>query len=57
MACCCCDFTNLTQQDLLDFSKPFDVGLMDKVVMTFYTSSGAEVRRSVVAMLYLILIR
>lgn len=30
-------------QALLDFSSDFDVALFDKVVMAFYTSSGAEV--------------
>ncbi|KAF9500336.1 hypothetical protein BDN71DRAFT_1440340 [Pleurotus eryngii] len=29
-------------EGLLDFSSEFDVGLMDKVVMAFYTSSGQE---------------
>ncbi|KAI9485410.1 MAG: nuclear export factor CRM1 [Benjaminiella poitrasii] len=29
-------------EGLLDFSKEFDVALMDKVVMTFYTGAGAE---------------
>jgi exportin-1 len=32
------------QQGLLDFSREFDVSLMDKVVMTFYTGQGQEVR-------------
>jgi hypothetical protein len=31
-------------QGLLDFSREFDVGLMDKVVQAFYTGAGAEVR-------------
>jgi exportin-1 len=31
-------------QALLDFSRDFDVALMDKVVMTFYTGVGQEVR-------------
>ncbi|KAJ7582831.1 CRM1 C terminal-domain-containing protein [Mycena floridula] len=30
------------EQALLDFSREFDVGLLDKVVMAFYTTSGAE---------------
>jgi hypothetical protein len=30
-------------QSLLDFSKEFDVGLLDKVVMAFYTGLGQEV--------------
>jgi exportin-1 len=29
-------------QDLTDFSKPFDVGLLDRVVMAFYTSGNAK---------------
>ncbi|PPR03954.1 hypothetical protein CVT26_001159 [Gymnopilus dilepis] len=29
-------------EGLLDFSKEFDVGLMDKVVMAFYTGAGQE---------------
>jgi len=32
------------KQVLLDFSREFDVGLMDKVVMAFYTGVGQEVR-------------
>ena len=32
-------------QGLLDFSKEFDVSLLDKVAMAFYTSRGQEVRR------------
>lgn len=36
--------TIFTQQALLDFSKePFDVELLDRVVMAFYSGSGAEV--------------
>lgn len=31
------------QQGLLDFSKEFDVSLLDKVAMAFYTGSGQEV--------------
>ena len=31
-------------QALLDFSKDFDVELLDKVVMTFYSGSGQDVR-------------
>ena len=30
-------------QGILDFSRDFDVSLMDKVVMAFYSGSGAEV--------------
>lgn len=30
-------------QGLLDFSHEFDVSLMDRVVMTFYTGHGQEV--------------
>lgn len=33
-------------QGLLDFSKEFDVSLLDKVAMAFYTSRGQEVCRS-----------
>jgi hypothetical protein len=33
----------LAQQGLLDFSREFDVSLMDKVVMAFYTGHGQEV--------------
>ena len=33
----------LSLQVLLDFSRDFDVVLMDKVVMTFYTGAGQEV--------------
>jgi hypothetical protein len=32
-----------SRQALLDFSRPFDVSLMDKVAMTFYTGVGQEV--------------
>jgi exportin-1 len=35
-------------QVLLDFSRPFDVSLMDKVAMTFYTGAGQEVRAAFV---------
>ena len=31
-------------QGILDFSKEFDVSLMDRVVMAFYSGAGAEVR-------------
>lgn len=31
-------------QGILDFSREFDVSLMDKVVMAFYTGAGQEVR-------------
>ncbi|KAF9036599.1 CRM1 C terminal-domain-containing protein [Panaeolus papilionaceus] len=31
-------------ETLLDFSKEFDIGLMDKVVMAFYTGTGAELQ-------------
>lgn len=31
------------RQVLLDFSRPFDVSLMDKVAMTFYTGVGQQV--------------
>ena len=34
----------LERQRLLDFSKEFDVGLMDRVAMAFYTGAGPEVR-------------
>lgn len=37
-------------QGLLDFSKEFDVSLLDKVAMAFYTGRGQEVR--VLAHLY-----
>lgn len=37
-------FTQLLEQGLLDFSTDFDVALMDKVVMAFYTGVGQEVR-------------
>ena len=30
-------------QGILDFSRDFDVSLLDKVVMAFYSGSGAEV--------------
>ncbi len=33
----------LSLQSLIDFSREFDVGLMDKVVMAFYTGIGQEV--------------
>ena len=33
----------ITVQGLLDFSREFDVGLMDKVVMALYTGSESEV--------------
>jgi exportin-1 len=33
-----------SRQALLDFSRPFDVSLIDKVAMTFYTGVGQEVR-------------
>lgn len=33
----------LAQQGLLDFSREFDVSLMDKIVMAFYTGHGQEV--------------
>jgi len=36
-------FYAYTYQALLDFSRDFDVALLDKVVMAFYTSSGPEV--------------
>lgn len=32
------------QQGLLDFSREFDVALMDKVVLAFYSGTGQEVR-------------
>lgn len=32
-------------QGILDFSKEFDVSLMDRVVMAFYSSTGQEVRK------------
>ena len=31
-------------QGILDFSKEFDVSLMDRVVMAFYSGTGQEVR-------------
>ena len=31
-------------QGILDFSREFDVSLMDKVVMAFYSGAGQEVR-------------
>lgn len=31
-------------QGILDFSKEFDVSLMDRVVMAFYSGAGREVR-------------
>ena len=31
-------------QGILDFSKEFDVSLMDRVVMAFYSGAGQEVR-------------
>lgn len=34
-------------QSLLDFSKEFDVALLDKVAMTFYTGRGQEVCLSI----------
>jgi hypothetical protein len=37
----------LSYQGLLDFSREFDVVLMDKVVTVFYTGAGQEVRLSV----------
>jgi hypothetical protein len=36
-------FSDLLSQGLLDFSRDFDVSLMDKIVMTFYTGAGQEV--------------
>jgi hypothetical protein len=36
--------SDLSMQVLLDFSRDFDVSLMDKVAMAFYRSTGAEVR-------------
>ena len=33
-------------QGILDFSREFDVSLMDKVVMAFYAGAGQEVRAS-----------
>jgi hypothetical protein len=33
-------------QGLLDFSRDFDVALMDKVVTVFYTGAGQEVFQS-----------
>ena len=33
----------LSHQSLLDFSREFDVALMDKVVTVFYTGAGQEV--------------
>jgi hypothetical protein len=33
----------LIYQGLLDFSRDFDVALMDRVVTVFYTSAGQEV--------------
>jgi hypothetical protein len=35
--------SDLSVQALLDFSRDFDVSLMDKVAMAFYRSTGAEV--------------
>ncbi|PFH52443.1 hypothetical protein AMATHDRAFT_74235 [Amanita thiersii Skay4041] len=32
----------MSREGLLDFSREFDVGLMDKVVMAFYTGAGPE---------------
>lgn len=31
-------------ESILDFSKELDVGLLDQVVMTFYTGSGTDVK-------------
>lgn len=31
-------------ESLLDFSKELDVGLLDQVVMTFFTGSGSDVK-------------
>lgn len=31
-------------QGILDFNREFDVSLMDKVVMAFYSGAGQEVR-------------
>ena len=31
-------------QGILDFNREFDVSLMDRVVVAFYTGAGAEVR-------------
>lgn len=36
-------FTFHFQQGILDFSKDFDVSLVDKVVIAFYSGSGQEV--------------
>jgi hypothetical protein len=36
-------YPELSQQVLLDFSREFDISLLDKVVMTFYTTAGSEV--------------
>lgn len=38
-------------QALLDFSRDFDVSLMDRVVMAFYSGVGPEVRVYVVCTL------
>ena len=38
--------THRYYQSLLDFSRDFDVALMDKVVTTFYTGVGQEVCRT-----------
>lgn len=38
----------LSHQGLLDFSRDFDVALMDRIVTVFYTGAGQEVRQSVV---------
>jgi len=38
--------THYYHQSLLDFSRDFDVALMDKVVTAFYTGVGQEVCRT-----------
>ena len=37
-------------QGILDFSKEFDVSLMDRVVMAFYSGAGQEVRVASICM-------
>lgn len=40
------DLIGFNLQGILDFSRPVDVPLLDKVVMAFYTGAGREVRCS-----------
>ena len=41
---------SFTSQGILDFSRDFDVSLMDRVVMAFYSGAGQEVRVASICM-------